>query len=205
MIVRRVVASAYLVLLRLLNLLVLLGRSSASKDIELLVLRHEVAVLRRANPKPSLDWADHAVFAALIRRLPQMLRRGHRVVTPSTILRWHRRLVAQKWTYPHRIGRPPVEDTVASLIERMARENHRWGHQENLRRVAQARSPRGSVHDPPRPAAVADTSSADQGHRHDLAPVPAHPGPDDAGRRLLPRRLLSHAPTVWVSDTRPLC
>jgi putative transposase len=105
----------YLVFLRLLNLLVLLGRSSASKDIELLVLRHEVAVLRRANPKPRLDWADRAVFAALVRRLPQMLR-GHRVVTPSTILRWHR------------IGRPPVDDTVASLIERMARENHRWGY-----------------------------------------------------------------------------
>ena len=118
----------YLVFLRLVNLLVLLGRSSASKDIELLVLRHEVAVLRRANPKPRLDWADRAVFAALVRRLPRMLR-GHRVVTPGTILRWHRRLVAKKWTYPHRIGRPPVDDTVASLIERMATENHRWGYQ----------------------------------------------------------------------------
>jgi putative transposase len=118
----------YLVFIRLLNLLVLLGRSSVSKDIELLVLRHEVAVLRRANPKPRLDWADRAVFAALVRRLPQVLR-GHRLVTPSTILRWHRRLVAQKWTYPHRMGRPPVDDTVASLIERMARENHRWGYQ----------------------------------------------------------------------------
>jgi putative transposase len=101
----------YLVFIRLLNLLVLLGRSSVSKDIELLVLRHEVAVLRRANPKPRLDWADRAVFAALVRRLPQVLR-GHRLVTPSTILRWHRRLVAQKWTYPHRL----------------ARENHRWGY-----------------------------------------------------------------------------
>jgi putative transposase len=89
----------YLVFIRLLNLLVLLGRSSVSKDIELLVLRHEVAVLRRANPKPRLDWADRAVFAALVRRLPQLLR-GHRLVTPSTILRRHRRLVAQKWTYP---------------------------------------------------------------------------------------------------------
>jgi putative transposase len=64
----------HLAFLRLLNLLLLLGRSSASKDIELLVLRHEVAVLRRANPKSRLDWADRAVLAALVRRLPQMLR-----------------------------------------------------------------------------------------------------------------------------------
>ncbi len=118
----------YLIFLQLLNLLLLLGRSSASKDVELLVLRHEVAVLRRVNPKPRLDWADRAVFAALVWRLPQMLR-GHRLVTPGTILRWHRRLVAKKWTYPNRVGRPPVEDAVASLIERMARENQSWGYQ----------------------------------------------------------------------------
>jgi putative transposase len=118
----------YLVFLRLLNLLLLLGRPSASKDIELLVLRHEVAVLRRANPTPRLDWADRAVFAALVRRLPQMLRR-HRLVTPGTILRWHRRLVTKKWTYPTRLGRPPIEDAVAVLIERLARENQSWGYQ----------------------------------------------------------------------------
>ena len=109
----------HLIFLRLLKLLVLFGRSSASKDVELLVLRHEVAVLRRANPMPHLDWTDRAVFAALVRRLP----RRHRLVTPGTILRWHHRLVATKWTYPHRVGRPPVEDAVVSLIERMAREN----------------------------------------------------------------------------------
>jgi putative transposase len=118
----------YLIFLRLLNLLLLLGRSSVSKDVELLVLRHEVAVLRRANPKPRMDWADRAVFAALVRALPTTLR-VHRLVTPGTILRWHRRLVAKKWTYPHRVGRPPVEDAVAVLIERMAGENHSWGYQ----------------------------------------------------------------------------
>jgi len=116
----------YLIFLRVLNLLLLLGRSSASKDVELLVPRHEVAVPRRANPTPRLDWADRAVFAALVRRLPQMLRE-YRLVTPGTILRWHHRLVTKKWTYPHRIGPPPVDDTVASLIERIARENHHGG------------------------------------------------------------------------------
>jgi putative transposase len=108
----------------------LLGRSSTSKDIELLVLRHEVAMLRRAHPKPRLNWADRAVFAALIRKLPQMLRR-HRLVTPGTILRWHRRLVAKKWTHSHRMGRPPAEEAVAVLIEHMARENQSWGISEN--------------------------------------------------------------------------
>jgi putative transposase len=120
----------YLVFVQLLNLLWLLGRSSTSKDVELLVLGHEVAVLRGVHPKPGLDWADRAVFSALVRRLPPMLRR-HRLVTPGTILRWHRRLVAKKWMYPTRVGRPPVEDAVAVLIARMARENRSWDTRES--------------------------------------------------------------------------
>ena len=117
----------YLISIRLCGWLVLLARSSASKDAELLVLRHEVAVLRRTNPRPRLDWADRAVLAALIRLLPGRLR-AHRLITPGTVLRWHRRLVARKWTCPHRTGRPPVSAEIAALIERLATENNGWGY-----------------------------------------------------------------------------
>jgi putative transposase len=117
----------YLIFVRVCGWLVLLGRSSASKNAELLALRHEVAVLRRAHPRPQLDWADRAVLATLIRLLPVRLRM-HRLVTPGTVLRWHRRLVTRKWTYPHRTGRPPVSAEIASLIERLATENHGWGY-----------------------------------------------------------------------------
>jgi putative transposase len=85
-------------------------------------------VLRRAHPRPRLDLADRAVLAALIRLLPVQLRM-HRLVTPGTVLRWHRRLVTRKWTYPHRIGRPPVNAEIAALTGRLATENHGWGYQ----------------------------------------------------------------------------
>ena len=117
----------YLVITRLLSWFALPGRSSASKDVELLILRHVVAVLRRGNPKPRLDWADRALLAALARLLPRKIR-AHRLVTPGTLLRWHRRLVTRKWTYPQRVGRPPIDETITALIERLARENPMWGY-----------------------------------------------------------------------------
>ena len=116
----------YLIFVRLCGWLVLLGRSSASVNAELLVLRHEVVVLRRTKPRPRLDWADRAVMAALIRLLPGKLR-VRRLVTAGTVSRWHRRLVTRRWTYPQRTGRPPVSRQIAALIERLATENHGWG------------------------------------------------------------------------------
>jgi hypothetical protein len=95
------------------------GRASSTKDIELLVLRHELAVLRRSNPRPCLEWPDRAVFAALVRRLPRALR-CHRLVMPDTILGWHRRFVRKRWSYPNRPGRRPIDDVLAALVVRMA-------------------------------------------------------------------------------------
>jgi putative transposase len=118
----------YRILLRLAGWLILLGRSSASGDAEILILRHEVAVLRRTQPRPRMDWADRAVLAALIRHLPKTLR-AHRLVTPGTVLRWHKRLVSWKWTYPNRTGRRPVSAAVRVLVGRLPTENPAWGYQ----------------------------------------------------------------------------
>ena len=92
---------AYLMLARVLSWLALLARSDAAKDVEILVLRHEVAVLRRTNARPALTWRDRAVLSALGRLLPAPLRQL-RLVSPRTLLRWHAQLVARSWTYPRR-------------------------------------------------------------------------------------------------------
>ena len=115
----------YLMFVRLTGWMALLARSAASKDAELLVLRQEVAVLRRQNPKPKLNWADRMVFAALVRLLPGSLRTG-RLVTPGTLLRWHLRLVRQRWTYPSTTGRPPVPEEIPEVVRRLARQNPRY-------------------------------------------------------------------------------
>jgi transposase len=181
----------YLIFIRVCGWLVLLGRSPASKNAELLVLRHEVAVLRRATPRPQLDWADRAVLAVLIRLLPGKLRL-HRLVTPGTVLRWHRHLVRKKWTYPNRTGRPPATAEIAALIERLATENTGWGYQRirgellklghrvgasTIRRVLKA------LRIPPAPTRRTDN----------LAAVPALPSRDHADRRFLSRGLRGDA------------
>src|SRR5215203_4906450 len=112
----------------MLSWLALLARSDAAKDVEILVLRHEVALLRRHNPRPGLTWLDRAVLSALSRLLPTGLRRL-RLVSPRTLLRWHADLITRRWTYPQRqAGRPPTPQPLRALVLRMARENPAWGY-----------------------------------------------------------------------------
>ncbi len=118
----------YQALVRVRSWLVLLARSDTAKDIEILVLRHEVAVLRRTNPRPTLTWIDCAMLSALSRLLPTPLWRL-RLVSPRTLQRWHAQLVARRSTYPHRRpGRPPTAPAIRDLVLQMARENPRWGY-----------------------------------------------------------------------------
>jgi putative transposase len=119
---------AYLTLCRSIQLLTLLVRGDAAKDLVLLVLRHQLTVLRRQTPRLKLEPTDRALLAAISRFLPQS-RWSCFLVTPETLLRWHRRLVAGDWTYPHQPGRPPLDKDVQQLIIRLARENPRWGYQ----------------------------------------------------------------------------
>src|SRR3954447_10265763 len=115
-------------LVRVLSWLALLARFDSAKDAEILTLRHELAVLRRTNPRPKMSWLDRAVLSALSKLLPAPLRQL-RLVSPRTLLRWHAQLVAHRWTYPHRrSGRPPTAPPIRALVLRMARENPRWGY-----------------------------------------------------------------------------
>jgi hypothetical protein len=118
---------AYLTLCRSIQLLALIARGDAAKDLEILVLRHQLTVLRRQVPRPRLEPTDRALLAAISRVLPRD-RWSCFFVKPETLLRWHRRLVAGAWAYPpHGYGRPPLAENVQQLIVRLARENPRQG------------------------------------------------------------------------------
>jgi putative transposase len=126
----------YLIVLRMFGWIALLARSQASKDAEILILRHQLAVLRRQSAASRPSWADRAILSALARLLPRR-RRHHLFVTPRTLLRWHAELVKRRWSYPKRgLGRPPIRPTIRALILRLATENPTWGYRRIASEIA---------------------------------------------------------------------
>ncbi len=124
-----VLSFTYWSLRRLLELVVLRRRSERKKEIEILLLRHQLRVLQRQVTRPQLTQADRALLAAFSRVLSRQRWKSSVFVTPATVLRWHRELVARRWTYPHRRpGRPPTRAEVRALVVRLARENPSWGY-----------------------------------------------------------------------------
>ena len=118
----------YVVLRRVLQLAAWRFRSNDLKELEIVVLRHELAILRRRTRRPAMTWTDRLFLAAASRLLPRARWRSF-IVTPATLLRWHRRLVAKRWTYARRAGRPPIRREIRALVLRLARDNPRWGYQ----------------------------------------------------------------------------
>jgi putative transposase len=119
---------AFVAFQRILQLVSLLFRSANSKELEIVVLRHELAVLRRQIHRPTFRPADRWLLAAASRLLPRV-KWSVFLVTPATLLRWHRWMVAKHWIYPRRSGRPPIAKERRALIVRLAQENPRWGYQ----------------------------------------------------------------------------
>jgi hypothetical protein len=190
-----VVSLAYVLVCRLFALVVLLGRGDRSKELEILLLRHELSILRRQVKRPQFSERDRLLLAAFGRMLPRRSWQSF-VVRPETLLRWHRRLVARHWTYPHRRpGRPPIDGDVRHLILRLARGNSNWRLPADRRRAAQARDRRlrdiGSQRPQERghPACAAAWPGG-------LALLSAPARRDDARLRLPHRRHGLAAPTV---------
>ncbi len=136
-----------------------------AKDAEILLLRHQLAILRRQVARPRFSWTDRALVAALARLVPRE-RWATFLITPETILRWHRALIRRRWTYPHRRpGRTPLPETTVELILRLARENPRWGYL----RIAGELKKLG--------VSVSKGSVANVLRRHGLPPAPRRIGP----------------------------
>ena len=174
----------YLLMIRLFGWVVLLTRSDTSKDVEILVLRHEIAVLRRQVTRPKPDWADRAVITALVRLLPKHLRL-HRIATPATLLAWRRRMVRNKWTYPDTTGRPPVPEEIRELVRRLARQNR--GGDTGASKVSSSVSGTASAQEPSGGSWPEQGSRPHHAGRPDLAAVSGCPGIRDPGVRLRAR------------------
>ena len=138
--------------------------SDLDKDIEILVLRHQLEVLRRKAPRPRLSWSDRA-FLALSARLIPRLRWSVFFMTPATLLEWQRKIMRRRWTYPRRPGRPPLHEEKVELICRLARENPRWGYM----RISGELKKLG--------VRVSATAVRSVLHRHGLGPAPRRSGP----------------------------
>ncbi|MFD0548933.1 helix-turn-helix domain-containing protein [Streptomyces rectiviolaceus] len=174
---------------KILGRIALLARSETSKNTEILVLRHQLAVLRRHVLRPQPSWADQAVVAALVRLLPKALR-GHLFITPGTLLRWHSDLVKRRWTYKRRgPGRPPTPPTVRELVLRIAAENPHWGYRRIAGELARAGRPVG-----------ASTVWAIL-RRAGIAPAPRRSGPTWA--QFLRSQASGSSP--WTSSTSTPC
>ena len=175
----------YLVFCKVTCWLSLLAGSDAVKDAEILVLRHQNAVLRRQAGRPRMSWPDRAVLPALARVLPAALR-AHRLVTPGTLPGWHRRLVGRKWTYLGQPGRPPADPALVALIERLARGEPAMGVPAGTRRTGAA-----GVADRGLDGAADLAQETDRPRAaccgHLVAGVPARPGLRAAGLRLFPQ------------------
>jgi len=155
----------YRLVRRVVELPGILRMDDAAKDAEILVLRHQLAVLQRQVGRPRFTWSDRAVIATLA-KLVSRERWAAFLVTPETILRWHRDIVRRRWTYPHRRpGRPPLPGETVELILRLARENPRWGY---LRIVGELKK---------LGASVSKASVANVLRSNDLRPAPRRTGP----------------------------
>ncbi|MFE9004278.1 helix-turn-helix domain-containing protein [Streptomyces sp. NPDC007875] len=171
---------------QLFRWLALLARSSAAKDVEILMLRHQLTVAQRIQPRPQFSWSDRAVMAALLRMVNKHQRaRLALLVTPRSVPRWHARLVARKWTYPHRRpGRPPTPEALRQLVLRLARENPGWGY----RRIHGELLDLGRKVGPSTVWEILQKAGIDPAPQRTLARLPQSPGLRHRGHRPLPHR-----------------